>query len=206
MSTNYNMDRKVYKNAREWTCKYCNKKFLGRRSLFEHMACCEKRLEKKLDSLGRVISEEGHKKAGETLRKQYEKGECISNFARIEWTSERRAKQAKMMRERHNLNNFCNYSKKACAYIDSLNAKLGWNLQHALNGGEVQVGPYHLDGYDKERNIAFEYDEPKHDRKKYKKHDILRAEYIINKLGCKFYRYNERSNKFYEFRLIPELE
>jgi len=35
-------------------------------------------------------------------------------------------------------------------------------LQHAENGGEFEVAGYYLDGYDKNLNIAFEYDEPGH--------------------------------------------
>ena len=32
-------------------------------------------------------------------------------------------------------------------------------MQHALNGGEVRIGNYWVDGYDKENKIIFEYDE-----------------------------------------------
>lgn len=90
------------------------------------------------------------------------------------------------------------FNKKACDYIDLLNAKMGWHLQHALNGGEVRVGPYYLDGYDKYLNIAFEYDEPRHNKLHIKNHDITKQNFIIKELGCKFYRYNEASNEFYE--------
>ena len=39
----------------------------------------------------------------------------------------------------------------------------GWTIQHAENGGEFYTGiGYWLDAYDKEKNIALEYDEPKH--------------------------------------------
>lgn len=52
-----------------------------------------------------------------------------------------------------------------------------------------------MDGYDSTLNIVFEYDEPRH----YKDvnnniltdKDIERQNYIIEKLGCEFYRYNE---------------
>ena len=78
------------------------------------------------------------------------------------------------------------YSKKSIEYIQNLNEVNNWNLQHAENGGEYEVGGYFLDGYDKELNIAFEYDEKKHysdpannilsDR------DIERQEFIIKKI------------------------
>ena len=97
---------------------------------------------------------------------------------------------------------FAHYNKKACDYINRLNDEMGWNLQHAENGGEVIIDGYYLDGYDKELNIAFEYDEQRH----YKDvennilidKDIERQNYIIEKTNCTFYRYNERMNLLYK--------
>ena len=94
------------------------------------------------------------------------------------------------------------FSEKGCAYIDNLNKEKGWNLVHAKNGGEKQVCGYFLDGYDKELNIAFEYDEPYHYCDVYhnilREKDIKRQREIINELNCKFYRYNEKLNMLYE--------
>ena len=94
------------------------------------------------------------------------------------------------------------YSKKACEYIDVLNKTMGWNLIHALNGGEKQVCGYFLDGYDEELNIAFEYDEPRHYENVYEnklsERDIKRQEEIIKELNCIFYRYNEKLDLFYK--------
>lgn len=93
------------------------------------------------------------------------------------------------------------FSEKGCRYIDFLNEKNGWHLIHAKNGGEKQVCGYFLDGYDEELNIAFEYDEPKHYSDVYNnilcERDIKRQKEIISELGCKFYRYNEKIDKFY---------
>jgi endogenous inhibitor of DNA gyrase (YacG/DUF329 family) len=50
----------------------------------------------------------------------------------------------------------------ACAYFDTLNNKIGTNIQHALNGGEIMCLAYFLDGYDAINNIVFEYDEKHH--------------------------------------------
>lgn len=94
------------------------------------------------------------------------------------------------------------YSKNACKYIDNLNKIYNWNLQHAENGGELTCGGYFLDGYDSTLNIVFEYDEPRH----YKDvnnniltdKDIERQNYIIDKLGCEFYRYNEAMDLLYK--------
>ncbi len=94
------------------------------------------------------------------------------------------------------------HSKKGCDYIDKLNEEKQWNLQHALNGGEYEVCGYFLDGYDKELNIAFEYDEPKHYKDVYNNilndRDVIRQKEIINFLKCEFYRYNEKLNFLYK--------
>jgi hypothetical protein len=87
-------------------------------------------------------------------------------------------------------------------YIDELNKQNNWHLQHALNGGEITCGPYYLDGYDKELNIAFEYDEATHyanvKENKLKDRDEMRMKYIKEKLKCRFFRYNERLDLLYE--------
>lgn len=84
------------------------------------------------------------------------------------------------------------YNEKACKFIDEINIKLRLNLQHALNGGEFNVSGFSLDGYDKEKNVVFEYDEPKHNKKCQIEKDKKRQEIIINKLNpIKFFRFNE---------------
>ena len=94
------------------------------------------------------------------------------------------------------------YNKKSIEYINNLNKLNNWNLQHAENGGEITCVGYYLDGYDKELNIAFEYDERKHykDVKNniLKDYDIHRMNRIKEKLGCIFYRYNEYLDLFYK--------
>jgi hypothetical protein len=94
----------------------------------------------------------------------------------------------------HNIN--------ACKYLDNLSKQNEWNLQHALNGGEFYVSNlgYFVDGYDKEKNIVVEYDEPLHYNSKgeLKEKDIIRQKQIINELNCKFYRYNEKKGELYE--------
>lgn len=86
-------------------------------------------------------------------------------------------------------------------YIENLNASKNWNLQYYANGGEIKVIGYFLDGYDKDKNIAFEYDEPKHYKDVYNNiltdKDLQRQQNIINELNCEFWRYNERLDLLY---------
>lgn len=99
------------------------------------------------------------------------------------------------------------YSIEGCKYIDALNEKFGWNLQHAENGGEYTIGGYFLDGYDKEKNIVFEYDEEIHYKDLVNNvltdHDIERQNYIINQLNCTFFRYNRYLDYFYCVNMVP---
>jgi len=94
-----------------------------------------------------------------------------------------------------------NYNEKACEFMDLLNEKNKWNLKHAKNNdAEEMILWYYPDGYDKEKNIVFEYDEPHHYYKDgtLKKKDIKRQKEIIKYIGCKFIRYNEKNNRLYE--------
>lgn len=91
----------------------------------------------------------------------------------------------------------------ACRFIDLLNESMGWKLQHASNGGEIEIYGYFLDGYDAERGIIFEYDEPKHHLKKKKQKDQQRQNDLfdyfkrVNK-PISFWRYDERYKTLYE--------
>ena len=93
------------------------------------------------------------------------------------------------------------FNPKACKFLDGLNSERGWNLRHAMNGGEFYVEElgYWLDGYDELRNIIVEYDESSHERNPKKKRDKIRQEEIISCLTPKrFFRYNERCEELRE--------
>ncbi len=92
-----------------------------------------------------------------------------------------------------------NFNPNACKFIEEFGKKRGYNFQHALNGGEIIVSGYSLDGYDKDRNIVFEYDERKHHAPSVKKNDKLRQDRIIKKINPKmFIRYDECFNKIHD--------
>lgn len=97
-----------------------------------------------------------------------------------------------------------NYNTNACGFIDLLNDVYGWDLQHALNGKEVCVGGYFPDGYDKDRNIIFEYDESHHyyangelkpeDRDR--QNDMMKY-FEMKNITPRFIRYDLKRNKLY---------
>ena len=79
--------------------------------------------------------------------------------------------------------------------MDSWGILNGYNFEHAMNGKELKVAAYWVDGYDKIKNVVFEYDEPHHyyrkGRIRLKKKDEDRMRKIQKELKCDFIRYNE---------------
>lgn len=138
-----------------------------------------------------------------TIRAAYANGRKGTWFGRHH-TEEQKRKLREIrleQRAKHGMKIYSpNVSETACAYIDQLNESKGWHLQHGLNGGEVRVDNYFLDGYDKELNIAFEYDEPAHytEQGELRERDVFRMNHIHQKLGCRFFRYNEARKLLYE--------
>ena len=105
------------------------------------------------------------------------------------------------------LGGFPKYNPNACKFIDNINKCIGLNLQHALNGGEVKLYGYMVDGYDKEKNIIFEYDEPGHNRRWKQKKDIIRQETLIKKIcPVLFLRYDESSQRLYDVITSSNIE
>lgn len=91
------------------------------------------------------------------------------------------------------------YNRIACQFIDRINNAFGLNLQHALNGGEVRAAGYSMDGYDKDKNIVFEYDEKTHQTPCYRQKDFQRQSRIIRKINpCLFLRYDETNERLYD--------
>ena len=78
------------------------------------------------------------------------------------------------------------YNPNACILIDEYGKQHGFNFQHAENGGEVRVIGYSLDGYDRDKNVVIEIDEPSHKWKL--DYDKKRQKEIEEYLGCEFIR------------------
>lgn len=88
------------------------------------------------------------------------------------------------------------YNPVACKFMNQFNLKFGTKLQHGMNGGECQFVGYSLDGYDKENNIVFEYDEPKHHVLTVRQKDNERQKRLIECLRPnRFFRYDEKYNR-----------
>ena len=61
----------MYKNAQEWTCKYCNRVFRGRRNLFKHLKECDEKHKFPHNKLGKIIVPGIGKKQQKHSRKKY---------------------------------------------------------------------------------------------------------------------------------------
>jgi hypothetical protein len=86
------------------------------------------------------------------------------------------------------------YNKKGCEYFNKLMEEKGINIQHAENGGELHIKElgYWVDGYDKENNTVYEWDERYHYVKdELKEKDQIRQKAIEKFLNCNFIRIRE---------------
>lgn len=150
-----------------------------------------------------ILTDDSIKKQSESLKKYYESHDSPNKGVRMSETQKEKIRLSTLKYIKNiNKNFYPRYNKKACIYINELNKKFNWNLQHAENGGEFEINGYFIDGYDPILNIAVEYDEKSHYIDVLNnilcKKDILRQQYIIEKLNCEFYRYNEYLDKFYK--------
>ena len=203
-------------------CIFCGKLCKNKNSLAQHeLRCKENPNRKNFDSLVAFNnSEKGLTKetserrarGAETLKARYKSGDLVSamkgkpgTFTGRKHREESKAKiRASTLAYIENTYGQINarYNVNACRYIDFINSRFDWHLQHAENGGEIRICNYFLDGYDTSLNIAFEYDEPRHyidvEHNILCERDIERMQCIIKELKCRFIRYNEKLNLLYE--------
>jgi hypothetical protein len=143
--------------------------------------------------------------------------EILKNITKKMWNDTSSVYHTKKFREKLRLTRIkqmknlgvttSNFNPMACDFIDKLNKERGRNLQHALNGGETVISGYSLDGYDKERNIVFEYDKKHHYKfgRKLRNKNVIRQLRIINKLiPTKFFRYDKEKQNLYEIIVRKE--
>jgi len=84
------------------------------------------------------------------------------------------------------------FNKNSCYLFDKMMKKQNIYIHHAMNGGEHYIKElgYWLDGYDRENNVVYEFDEKHHFDKSgnLKEKDLIRQKEIENFLKCKFIR------------------
>jgi len=87
-----------------------------------------------------------------------------------------------------------NFNTHACVLFDVIASETGIFIQHGMNIGEYNIAElgYWVDGYNKEYNIVFEFDEPNHFNKDgtLKDRDLIRQNHIEDYLHCTFIRLN----------------
>ncbi len=85
-----------------------------------------------------------------------------------------------------------NYNQHACKMIEEHGALHGYTFQHAENGGEYHIKGlgYWVDGYDVEKNVVIEVDEPFHfdSNGELSERDKNRQDEITTFLNCQFIR------------------
>jgi hypothetical protein len=116
-----------------------------------------------------------------------------------------RATKISRINKRIKDNNFIwpNYNSDACKIIDKYGKENDYNFQHALNGGEIRIGQYWVDGYDKENNVVIEYYEKHHYKNnKLNKNTINRENDIIEQSNCKLIRINGLNKNNINYEII----
>lgn len=150
-----------------------------------------------LSGIGKIMSKETRKKISEYTKNQWKSGNLKRGKIITDETKYKLRLAAIKRIQKQGF--FISYNPKACIFIDKLNKEKGWNLQHAKNGGEIELYGYFVDGYDKHKNIIFEYDEKHHNFLHRFKKDLYRQQNIINKINpIKFIRYDEKNDRLYD--------
>ena len=173
-------------------CPYCNKEFESGRSLGGHVTNCRMHPNKMMHDLA-------HKQSGKTLTTKFKSGELVHQFKGKHHTdlAKQHMREAACKYLQKNNPTPCRYNKSSIKVLEQIAKEHGWNIQHAENGGEFYTGiGYWLDAYDKEKNIALEYDEPEHyedvENNILREKDLIRQKNIIDHLHCEYWRYNEK--------------
>lgn len=161
---------------------------------------------------GNTHTKEVKEKLSKCLKLRMSIPENIKKLKTRKWTEEQKIKhknainnpdRIKLLRNYRlsqikNSGGFPSYNKNACKFFDILNEKLNLKGYHALNGGEQIVEGYSIDYYDENNNLLIEWDEKRHNEPKIKQKDLIRQNYILKKLNCKFYRIDETTKKVYK--------
>lgn len=206
-----NFNSVTHKIKRQWKCDVCGGILFSRRELILHKkenhplhTCkfCGKSFDKCTQLGAHSVHCKLDPKYQERLKHIVEV--ASKSFKGKHHTEATKAKLRRSTAEylQNNWSGRVRFSYRGCDYINQLNEKCGYNFQHALNGGEVVIDGFFLDGYDRNNNIAFEYDERRHYKDVINNvlidKDIDRMRIIHEKTNCRFIRYNETIKCLYE--------
>ena len=181
------MIMKIYKNANNWFCKFCNSFIKSRRNFFKHLKTCEEKNKLPHDKLGRIIPPNRGKKSAETLRKKVENGEI--KYIGHKLTEEQRKHLSEVRQKwlEENPNHGVNWyevngikvqgtwEKKFAEYLCSNNIK--WERIKLTYKSTHKYTP---DFYCPEQNVYFEIKGFRRDRDLYKMYLVLREYPDIN--------------------------
>ena len=183
----------------QYKCPLCE--YIGNKhQVIGHLRSCKKHPDKKRH-------DEAYKKGGKTYKKRLLNGEIkrsgfVKGSHHTPEIKEKLRNAALKYRESCIGKFHASYNKHSIPILEEIGREHGWHLQHAENGGEVRMFGYFLDAYDKENNVVVEYDEKEHyidvENNILIPKDIERQNYIIEKLHCDFYRYNEYTKTLYK--------
>lgn len=176
----YKYIMKIYKNAKDWNCKFCNAIIKSRRALYKHYKECEEKKKLPLDTLGRIKTPGIGKKSAETFKKKVERGEA--KYTGHKLTDEQR-KHLSEVRQKYleeNPNHGVKWytvdgimvqgtwEKKFAEYLCSKNIK--WERKKLTYKTTHKYTP---DFYCPEQNVYFEIKGFRRDRDLYKMYLVL---------------------------------
>lgn len=178
---------KKFKSIKGKTCSdSCKFKHISREKYGVDNPSMDPTIKKRVSEKGRYFS-----KNPTTGSKNYMFGkkhtESTKNIIRTKWAE-----------RRNDYGCVQNFNPLACEAIEEYGKLHGYNFQHALNGGEYLIRGlgYFVDGYDKEKNVVIEYDEPYHYiNGKLRDYDVVRQKQIEEFLKCIFIRITGPSSK-----------
>jgi hypothetical protein len=156
-----------------------------------------------IDKLRKICGGKNHsnykKRLSETTKQKISNSHKKENLSYQNIINYRIGAMNRILRQKNQKNNtYGNYNEIACKFFDKLNKFKNWNGIHALNGGEYAIKNlgYFLDYYEPDKNIAIEWDEPYHRKKKQTEKDERKEKEIKALLNCKFYRIKQYEMDF----------
>lgn len=206
---NHKIDTKDYYdqyvlNGEKMKCKQCDKEASFNNIAKGYREHCSKSCSKKVqpNAVGwAYILKEGYepwnkgKPMSEVYKSNWEKGVKNTRWGPPDEETAKKLRKTFVKKLKIMDKNFHPpYSKRGCEYFNKLMDETGIKIQHAENGGEFHIEElgYWVDGYDKENNTVYEWDDKRHYiNGELSEKDKNRQRRIEELLRCKFIRIKE---------------